>query len=374
MGSADSGARGEGRQVTHPRPRLLLVNRDRHPWPLDRPRRQKYEALAELVELRVLGAGPEHDDKRFRLFPPRPVVDLGLLPARVARELRRFRPDAVLVQGVHEGVAVLLARRLTRAPAKVILDVQGDWRGAARLYGSRRRAFGRIADLAAPVAVRRADAVRTVSEQTTELVRALDVEPAATFPSYVEMDVFGGPPLPLHPDPSALFVGALERVKGIDVLLEAWPHVGVGTLRLVGDGSLRDQVTVCYEAGELDWTRRLEPEEVARALDEAWCLVLPSRSEGLPRVVLEAFARGRAVVATRVGGIPDVVQDDANGLLVEPEDAAALAEAVARVLGDRDLAERLAAGAAASAGCWRTTPDAWAQRVCGLVARTLNLD
>jgi glycosyltransferase involved in cell wall biosynthesis len=364
------------------KPRLLLVNRDRHPWPLDRARRRKYDALAELVDLRVLGSGTAHADERFRLFPPRPIADLGLVPARVARELRSFRPDAVLVQGVHETDGVLLARALARVPAKVILDVQGDWRGTARLYGRRRRAFARLADFGAPAAIRGADAVRTVSTQTSDLVRGVGVEPAATFPSYVEAEVFAGPVVPLPAEPSALFVGALEPVKGVDVLLEAWPRVGLGALHLVGDGSLRNQVGESLDAlvaqshnvSMLRWAPRLDPEEVARALDEAWCLVLPSRSEGLPRVVLESFARGRGVVATRVGGIPDAVQDGQNGLLVEPGDAEGLADALRRVFGNRGLAERLGGGAKASAARWLVTPEEWARNVRGLVDRALGLD
>jgi glycosyltransferase involved in cell wall biosynthesis len=357
-----------------PKPRLLLVNRDLHPWPLDSSRRRKYDALGELVELRVLGAGGPRHDARFRLFPPRPLIDLVLLPARVARELRAFRPDAMLVQGVHEAAGALLARRLTRPAVKLILDVHGDWRGAARLYGSRRRVFARVADLAAPLAVHSADAVRTVSAETTQLVRNLGVEPAARFPAYVDDGVFGGPPLALPPEARALFVGSLERVKGIDVLLEAWPQVGAGSLHLVGDGALAGLVTQSYKPEELRWTRRLDPEGVAQALDESWCLVVPSRSEGLPRVVLEALARGRAVVASRVGGIPDVVEEGVNGLLVDPEDAKALAAGLRRVLSDRALAERLGEGAGRSAARWRMTPEEWAHGVRELVDHALALD
>ena len=65
---------------------------------------------------------------------------------------------------------------------------------------------------------------------------------------------------------------------------------------------------------------QLPPEEVAERIDAATVLVLPSRSEGLGRVVIEAFARGRGVVASRVGGIPDVARDGREALLVEPGD------------------------------------------------------
>ena len=80
------------------------------------------------------------------------------------------------------------------------------------------------------------------------------------------------------------------------------------------------------------WTESLSTPEVARALDEATVLVLPSRSEGLGRVVVEAFCRGRGVVGSRVGGIPDLVEDGVTGLLVAPGDAHALADALVRVL------------------------------------------
>jgi glycosyltransferase involved in cell wall biosynthesis len=342
--------------------KLLMVTRDRHPWPLDDGRRRKYDALAELVELRVLGSGETRDEGRYRFERPRAFVDLALLPGRVAHELRTFRPDAVLVQGVHESTGALAARRLARSDAKLILDVQGDWHAAASEYGSRaRRIAAPVANLAAPFAVRHADAVRTVSEQTSELVRSLGVEPAATFPSYVDLESFAGEPKPLPAEPRALFVGALERVKGVDVLLAAWPR---SSLQVVGTGPLGGLVA---DSHEVEWSPSLEQAEIAAALDESWCLVLPSRSEGLPRVVLEAISRGRAVVGTHVGGIPDVIDDGVNGLLVPPGDSQALAAALERILSDRSLAERLGAAAYASAERWRTTPEEWARRIAALV-------
>jgi glycogen synthase len=83
---------------------------------------------------------------------------------------------------------------------------------------------------------------------------------------------------------------------------------------------------------------------------------------------VEAFCRGRPVVATRVGGIVDLVRDGENGLLVEPGDTEALADAIVLVLTDRALAERLAAGARPSAEPWLATPDQYAERLRTLVA------
>jgi starch synthase len=112
---------------------------------------------------------------------------------------------------------------------------------------------------------------------------------------------------------------------------------------------------------------RLPTPEVARSLDEATVLVLPSRSEGLGRVVIEAFCRGRGVVASRVGGIPDLVEDGASGVLVPPGDAAALADALVRVLADEGLAAGLGRGAQEAASPWLASPEDYAVRMRELV-------
>jgi glycosyltransferase involved in cell wall biosynthesis len=257
----------------------------------------------------------------------------------------------------------------------VILDVHGDWRASTRLYGSpARKLLNPIADRIALSALRRADAVRTISDYTTGLVRACGVEPAAVFPAFMDLEPFLGPPAPLPTPPRALFVGVLEHYKGIEELAAAWRIVAArlpgATLHLVGNGTRREVVErlVADLPGRTEWTELLPTEGIARALDAATTLVLPSRSEGMGRVLVEAFCRGRPAVASRVGGIVDLVRDGENGLLVPPQDPAALADALHRVLADETLAARLAAGAQASADAWVATPEEYAARLEALVA------
>ena len=366
------------------KPRVLFVSRERIRLPLEGAQSRKWAALAAAVDHRVLAAAPAGavtGDDRFRLVPPtRPrALDGSLyylrLPRRIARELRAFRPDAAVVQGVHEAVAFLLGRRLARVDTKLILDVQGDWREATRLYGSPlRRLLDPVSAAFPPVAVRRADAVRTVSTQTTGLVRALGVEPDAVFPAYVDSALFlERPPAPLPERPSAVFVGVLERYKAFDTLVHAWrraaSRVPEATLHVVGDGTLRaDAERLCAELpAQVEWSPRLPADEVAAAMDAAWLVCLPSRSEGLPRVALEAACRGRAVVGGNRAGIPDVVRDGENGLLVDPDDPDMLADALVRILRDRTLAERLGAEARRTGEAWSVTPAEYAERVAGLV-------
>ena len=101
-------------------------------------------------------------------------------------------------------------------------------------------------------------------------------------------------------------------------------------------------------------------------------LVLPSRFEGLGRVVIEAFARGRGVVATRAGGILDLVEDGREGVLVDVDDVDGLAAALARVLSDRELAERLGDRAHERFPEWNQSAERWAERMRELVDAALD--
>jgi glycosyltransferase involved in cell wall biosynthesis len=366
-----------------------MVGRTRYALPLSASLRRKFDALADVFELRVIGSGAAagaDGDETFSLQRPLPLRPLDApafycsLPLRIARELRRFRPDAIVAQSPYEASAALVARSLARSDVAVVVEIHGDWRTWSRLYGSRLRAAANpVADRLAPWVVRHADAVRTLSPFTEGLVHEAGAEPTMSFTTYTELTAFSEPPqAPLPARPTALFVGVLERYKNVDGIVRAWraaaPRVPGALLRLVGDGREREQVArlVAELPEQTAWVRRLETPDVVRALDDSWCLVLVSRSEGTPRVVLEALCRGRAVVGARAGGIPDVVRHEQTGLLVDPEDHEAIADALVRLLGDRALAEGLGAAGQAWSPEWRYTPEEYAARMADLVERALE--
>jgi glycosyltransferase involved in cell wall biosynthesis len=140
---------------------------------------------------------------------------------------------------------------------------------------------------------------------------------------------------------------------------------------IVGRGPRREVVEALVRElpEQTSWVERLEPGEVATALDRSTCLVLPSRSEGLGRVLLEAFLRGRPAVAMNVGGIRDAVVDGVNGLLAD--DDAGLEAALVRMLTDGELAARLGEGALEASRRWQSTPERYAQNLRELVDSTL---
>lgn len=363
--------------------RLLMVGRSRYSLPLSPSLAQKFDALSAELDIRVLASsgGGRGTDPRFRLVRPiRPraldgMAFYALLPLRVARELRIFRPDAVLAQGAQETALCVLGRTFARVPTRLVADIHGDPAAPARLYGSSwRRAMAPLADALARRGLRKSDGVRTISAYTSGLVRQAGVEPTAEFAAFMDLEPFvEREPVPLPDEPAALFVGVLERYKAVDVLADAWrlavARLLDARLHLVGRGTLRDvaQELVADLPVQTRWTESLPPDEVARALDEATVLVLPSRSEGLGRVVVEAFCRGRGVIGSRVGGIPDIVEDGKTGILVPPGDAPALADAIVRVLSDRALAEGLGAAARAAIQPWLATPETYARRIRELV-------
>jgi glycosyltransferase involved in cell wall biosynthesis len=223
--------------------------------------------------------------------------------------------------------------------------------------------------------------VRTISDYTSSVVRSAGVEPTATFAAFMDLDPFlATPPAPLPERPVALFIGVLERYKAVDVLADAWRlaarRLPDATLHLVGRGTLHEvpERLVAQLPDQTRWTEALSTTEVVRALDDATVLVLPSRSEGLGRVVVEAFCRGRGVVASMVGGIPDLVTDGETGLLVPAGDASALADALVRVLSEHALGERLGAAARITVEPWLATPEAYARQIRDLVAKVLGDD
>lgn len=361
-------------------PRVLFVGRGRLTLPLRPWLQKKWDALSEVFEVRVLNAGSGAGDSRFHLLPDAAPSFYPRLPLEVARELRRFKPDIVVASDPFIGTAVLAGRALARSPARVIVEVHGDPGTFARAYGSPlRRTVAPLADAVARIGLRRADATRALSPFTSSIVADARGLPAtASFPTYSDLEAFAGPPpLAVPTDRRIVFVGALEEYKNIDGLAASWrsvaKRVSGARLTIVGRGSRRRVVDrLVADVPGVEHVESLEPDEIVTRLDGARALVLPSWPEGLGRVVLEAFARGRTVVATNAGGIPDIVTDGRDGILVPRGDVQALTDATCRVLEDHELAVRLGAAARETYDAWHQTAASFAAAYRGLVDRVLD--
>jgi len=160
-------------------------------------------------------------------------------------------------------------------------------------------------------------------------------------------------PDPARPERDIICVARMDYAKGVDVLLHAWGRMLCEPtewrahlkprLRLVGEGVCGAQMErIVAGLGIQDSVEFLGSRaDVVDLLQQSWGFVMPSRWEGMPNALLEAMACGLPCVATRVSGSEDIIADGVNGLLVEPEHPAEMAQALRRILEDAELAQRL---------------------------------
>jgi glycosyltransferase involved in cell wall biosynthesis len=270
-------------------------------------------------------------------------TSVSLLPwLRLLALLVRNRVDIVHAHMPRASIPAAILARLARVPV-VIAHEHGSTRYGERL----RRILNRL------IVGRLCDLVLAVSEwDRAQLVAAqgLPASRVAVLPN-------GIPPLPAPrrnlrstlapPGPLVGAIGRLDPVKGYDDLLAA-----IGLLRrdgvpvhlaIAGVGPDESRLRGLISAWRLDGDVSLlglrdDVPDLLRALDVA---VMSSHSEGAPLAIIEYMAAGLPIVATRVGGIPELIAHDREGLLVAPRDPAALAAALRRLLEDRQLARRL---------------------------------
>jgi glycosyltransferase involved in cell wall biosynthesis len=262
------------------------------------------------------------------------------------RLVSRHRPDVVCATGYKADV---LAAWLDATPSVATLRGWTAQDAKVRLFEWLDRRT-----------LRRHDSVIVVSNALRDAAIRAGVAPRRVFwvPNAIDPAQLPSPRLredlcrEIGADPGRPLLGAVGRLspeKGQRVLVDAFSHVRRrvpgARLVVVGDGpeeaSLRRQVETLGLGRDVTFMGlRRDGQQIIAALD---ALALPSFSEGMPNVLLEAFAYGTPVVATRVGGVPDMVSDGDSGWLVPAGDAHALAAALVEALADPSEARRRAA-------------------------------
>lgn len=295
-----------------------------------------------------------------------PLRDLAAL-ARLVRLMRRTRPTVVHTHTSKAGLIGRLAARIARVPIVIHQPhghvFYGYWSGRrTKLYVALER-----------LAARWTDCIITLTERGTEehLARGIGRrEQYVSIPSGVPVAELKARRLgraearaPLGIAESAFVVAAVGRfvpIKGFDVLVSALPKLVLqfpeSRVILVGDGPARDALRT--RALALGVERCLVmpgvTDDVAAHVAAADVLAAPSRNEGMGRVLVEAMALGIPVVATSVGGIPDVVIDGECGRLVPSDDAGALGKALIELARDPLLRAKLGAAASSRAEMFST--------------------
>lgn len=332
-----------------------------------------------LVLYRQPRDGPERhpwvDEARAVGIEAEQVRDPGSLSVAVVRRLaRRVRDSGADILHTHDYrtnvLGGLAARRVDRSMA---------WVATVHLHTttSRRLRLYRALDL---FLLRLADRVVTVSREQRRLLlrRGVDRRRLVLIPNVIDAPAFAA----AAEDPAATrsqlglpasvpvvtLVGRLTAQKGVDSFLDA-AHVILGrqpetAFLVVGNGPGRPLLEAQAEALGLDGAVHFlgYRNDVAPILAASDIVVVPSRAEGLPLVLLEALAVGRPIVASTVGGIPDLLHHGETGLLVPPDAPQAVAESVLQLLADPTWAQELGdAGRRQVSQC--CTPDRAARRL-----------
>lgn len=183
------------------------------------------------------------------------------------------------------------------------------------------------------------------SESTARRVREwLDIDPSGVVYAGVDTDQFSpDAESAFHSDvPVVLYVGRLDEGKGLDDLLRAFKRLNTeAELHIVGDGALKSNLeTTAYELGIDDsvvFSGAIPHSEIHRYYAGADVFCLPSYHEGFPVVNMEAMSSGLAVVSTTIEAVQDQIDNGEHGLLVNPGDVPALADALSRSLSDPEL-------------------------------------
>lgn len=315
---------------------------------------QQAVALSRLMEIEVLSVsqtgrgGVERRQSihitRVRLggmrwLPSRLSTLLRAIPYAwsLVRHIRRSPHPPNLMHahyGFPDGVVAIFVGRLLRIPVVVTLHGSDVNRQIAKGTGGSHVAR----------ALTRADCLIFVSSALK--VKFETVVPAGQFRSIVLHNGYDSTCIThvsKNTPSNLLFLGTLNPVKNPDILLRAFASSDLAVLGIsllvAGDGPLRIPLESLVEelgiAKHVKFLGRVEHRQVPALLRDAIALVLPSSSEGLPIVVLESLASGTPVVASKVGGIPEIIADERFGILVEPGCSAQLSNAL-RAAVERD--------------------------------------
>lgn len=281
---------------------------------------------------------------RFRASLPvmASYVAFGLVPGW--RAAKGWQPDLIHAHfGVPTGALAYSVSRLTGVPY-VLTAHLGDVPGGVP---EKTDHWFRVFDPLTPPIWCGAEEVVAVSEHTRRLVRSRYGLESTVVPNGIELAVAEAQPA--HNPPRLIFAGRFQPQKNLPFLFEALAQVKElpWDLRMVGDGPHRARLERQAHALELEDRIRflgwVSSDQVLDYLSESDLLVIPSRSEGLPVVAVQALSQGLAVAASKAGGLAEVVKDGHNGVSCPVDDLDCYVAGLRRCLTDREVLSRMKA-------------------------------
>jgi glycosyltransferase involved in cell wall biosynthesis len=307
---------------------------------------QGFSCLPNEVEIHVISVARERmrvPDKLARnIWFHQPVVpswgmgrSLFLGAVRAIRELLKvIQPDIVHGQGSERECA--LAAAFSGFPN--VLTLHGNMRVHAKRGENKGKAYYRLAAFLEGIALRRTDGVISISTYTDELVRPL-AKQTWLMPNAADSRYFEAIHHPSEP-PTVLFVGGLDERKNPIGYIKACAALFAGSdwkFRLCGIGAKGSPYLTELEAlaAQYPWIELAgwkSREDLLTEMERASLLVLPTFEDNCPMVVLEAMATGLPVIASAVGGVPDLISDGRTGMLFNPLNSESMRSVTARMM------------------------------------------
>jgi glycogen(starch) synthase len=257
---------------------------------------------------------------------------------RISAIKRDFRPDLVHVNCIDAGIFFHLTT-WHEHPAPMLVTLHGKWNNLQATHNSLiSKTLGRASWVVG--------CSRAILEYGREFAPGIGARSSVIYNGIEALQTAPGP-LAFNP-PTVLCLGRLVEDKGIDVALnafaalsEAYPELRV---LIAGDGELRSDLE--QQAAELglnnvEFLGWVSPGSVPSLINRSAIVVMPSRQDSFPLTALEAGLLGRPIVATRVGGLPEMIEDGTTGLLVESDDADALGRALSTLLDNTQRAQQM---------------------------------
>lgn len=301
--------------------RVLFIGVTKYDLEKDVHLRKKFEGLSRGIKPYVLAKGKIIFGRKifgaeFYLLPPTiffwPMAIILAFWLCLAK-----RVDVIVAQSpLMEGLAGTIIKKLLKK--ELIVEIHGDWEAR------------KILSKLAPFSLKNADKIRAVAQYLiTKAQKIIPNKPYYIFPTFTDLDKF------LEErdakfEKFVLFVGRDHPVKGVKYLTEAFLKI---------EKDFPDFKLVL--AGEGLPGGKLPLEEVKKKMKDCYCLVAPSMSEGLPRVIMEAMALGKPVVGSNVGGIPELIKDGETGFLFEVGNSNELAGKLRALLDNKELAIKM---------------------------------
>jgi len=344
------------------RTKVCFIGGARYSQPLDRTSEKKWRLLSELGEMFVIGFSQDLRPRRFTqhahfyLLPKFPLPVLRYLamftvgPALTLWLILKQGVRILVAQSPYEGFAAAVAKVLARLVGfQVVLIVENHGDFEVSLFLQRRvrcqNLYRWLMRRTARFALQHADLLRAISDSTRKQLETWSPgKPIVQFPTWTDIEVFlkAGEGDGTR-EPVILFAGVLTPLKGVHHLLHAFAKVAQEfpevRLEIVGRDEnpeyaeeLRQEVFRLRLNGRVSFVGEVPQVELANQMHRSRVFVLPSLSEGLGRVVVEAMATGTPVIGSHVDGIPEIVQEGLTGFLVPPGDEEALAERLRWVL------------------------------------------